>query len=204
MAEPDPAPLLNQIEAWAKTNWPSVYDPELAASDAWLGGRRTGREIVHSMLFDIGLAMGEVVVARRPQYRWALNLDPVDEADEMQSWRRPVVQIPAGGSFPAPIIFDFEAKANSRYRYVNSYTYGISHPLSRSPLEAISGAYEDLLAPASREGMSRRRRSPDGAECNPGLGGVLRSAALRAGYDRSPASFNSGNTRSMKNGSSSV
>jgi hypothetical protein len=39
------------------------------------------------MVMDVAIALAEMVLARRRDYRWALDLDPQNAADEMVSWR---------------------------------------------------------------------------------------------------------------------
>jgi hypothetical protein len=83
-----------------------VYDPSIYSTiDLWLWSTRDGPEIVYSMLTDIAIVLAEMVLLRRPDYHWALDLDP--ENEEMATWRRPVVMRPADAVVPV-ILYDFE------------------------------------------------------------------------------------------------
>lgn len=134
--------LLASVNGWAVAEWPGIYDPAIATREHWLASSRNGVQIVYSLLLDVGLLFGELVVQRRGEYSWALDLDPVNDVDGIDSFKRPVVQIPKGGPFPAPIIFDFEATAAHMYINPDNPTYRATPELTRGVRDAISGAHE--------------------------------------------------------------
>jgi hypothetical protein len=103
LAIEDPQPLLDALHAWAMREWPRVPDQ---ASDhrTWTTSSRSGPDIIFSLLMDLAILFGEMVIARRPHYAWAVDLDPHNDMDGMESFLRPVVQIPDEGSF----CLDFE------------------------------------------------------------------------------------------------
>jgi hypothetical protein len=118
----DPQPLFAALDAWALAEWPDMAlrewrgkDAWIAATNSWIASSRRGPDIVLSMLMDIAILSGELVVTRRPEYRWSLDLDPDDDRDGMVGFLRPMIQIPAGGPFPRPIMFDFEEHVVCEY-----------------------------------------------------------------------------------------
>jgi hypothetical protein len=135
-------PPLEALHVWLKREFPKLHDPAIAKRSVWLASTREGREIVYSLLMDIALLLGALVIARKPEYRWALDLDPDNVADEMDTVKRPVVQIPKADPFPAPIILDFEASVVHQYRTARSPIFGLTNDLGRQVTEAISGACE--------------------------------------------------------------
>lgn len=136
-------PPLDALHAWTKRDFPKIYDQRIAKRSVWLASTRTGPEIVYSLLMDIALLLGALVIARRPDYRWALDLDPDNVADGMQSVKRPVVQIPKAEPFPAPIILDFEAiVVGDCYLRTRSPIFGLTNDLGRVVKDTISGGYE--------------------------------------------------------------
>lgn len=142
MSAADPAPLLHDLHEWTKQAFPKIYDPRLAHREVWLASTRQGPQIVFSLLMDLAILLGELVVERRKQYVWALDLDPDNAADGMISSMRPVVQIPKREPFPAPIILDFESLVFDHYLNVPSVMFGRINDLARPVLDALSGAYE--------------------------------------------------------------
>jgi hypothetical protein len=138
---PFEAPL-NALHEWTKQEFPRIYDPQLAKREVWVESSRTGAEIVYSLMMDIALLLGELVVTRRQEYSWSLDLDPDNEADQMTSHKRAVVQLPKGEPFPAPIIFDFEAIVVSHFFNVSFPDFGLIDMPGQQVRDAISGAYE--------------------------------------------------------------
>lgn len=138
----DVGPALDALHVWAKREFPKIHDPEIAKRSVWLASTRTGREIVYSFLMDIALLLGELVITRRPDFRWGLDLDPDNVLDEMYSVKRCVVQIPKAEPFPAPIILDFEEIVVGQYWNARSPVFGLLNDLARPVKDAISGAYE--------------------------------------------------------------
>jgi hypothetical protein len=82
-----------------------------------------------------------MVLCRRDDYRWALDLDPTSADDDMVSWRRPIVLRPADGVVPA-IRFDFEDMARSAYVQCGKPGYNVRRDFGRGVSDAISGAHE--------------------------------------------------------------
>ena len=141
LAADDLRPVLDGLWRWSCAEWPAVYDPAFVPIDVWLNSSREGPEIIFSMLMDVAILLGELVLVRRSDYRWALDLDPQNAADEMVSWQRPVLLRPADHFVPV-IFFDFEDTARTSYIRCTSTPYRILNDLGREVLDAISGAHE--------------------------------------------------------------
>jgi hypothetical protein len=137
----DPRPFLDGLWRWSCAEWPTVHDAAFLPIDVWLNSSREGPEIIFSMLMDVGILLGELVLARRADYHWALDLDQQNAADDMVSWQRPVVLRPADDVVPV-IFFDFEDTARTSYVRCTSTPYRILNDLGREVLDAISGAHE--------------------------------------------------------------
>jgi hypothetical protein len=136
----DPEPFLDGLWRWSVDEWPAVYDPTIYSSiERWLRSTRDGPEIVYSMLTDIAIVLAEMILVRRTDYHWALDLDP--ENEDMASWRRPVVQRPPEGAVPA-INYDFELATRTAYGQCTGPAYRVVNDLGRGVLEAISGDAE--------------------------------------------------------------
>jgi hypothetical protein len=67
-----------------------------APRQAHLASARDGDEIVFSLAADTALLIGETLRARRPKWRWALDVDPDNGSPEtMAHYRRIVLLKPA-------------------------------------------------------------------------------------------------------------
>lgn len=88
------------------------------------------------MLTDIAIVLGEMVLTRRSDYAWTLDLNPDNE--EMASWRRPVVRRQSDGAFGA-VAYDFELATRTAFGRCIRPAYGVINELGRGVLEAISG-----------------------------------------------------------------
>jgi hypothetical protein len=149
-AAPDVQPLMLDLHRWTRREFPKVHDPRIAHREVWLASNRKGKEIVFSLLMDLALLCGELVVTRRPAYSWSLDLDPDNGRDGMATFMRPVVQLPKGDPFPAPIIFDFEAIVVGEYLRLTQYLkvgatlfhIAQSSAIDQQVVQAIRGDYE--------------------------------------------------------------
>jgi hypothetical protein len=164
LAADDCKPLLDALHGWAKSEWPGIYDRKIASFKIWLASTREGPEIAYSLLLDVAILLGELIVTRRPQFVWSLDLDPengpgLDASlpdDAMVTYKRPVVQIPKGGPFPAPIILDVEAIVAYKYLTAREPVTWALNDFHRLVNDAVNGAHEEYwLAEAQRAAESR-------------------------------------------------
>jgi hypothetical protein len=142
LAGADPKPLLDALHRWAGAQWPALHDPAVATRERWLRSSRGGAEIVYSMLMDIALLLGELIVRRRASYRWAIDLDEVNGRDAMTSYLRPVLEVPRSGDMPSPVILDVEEIVVSRYLRPNDPGMKLMNLWARVVGEAVGGAHE--------------------------------------------------------------
>jgi hypothetical protein len=136
----DPRPFLDGLWRWSCAEWPAVHDPAFMPIDVWLNSSREGPEIIFSMLMDVGILLGELVLVQRSDYHWVLDLDQQNAA-EMVSWQRPVLLRPADNVVPV-IFFDLEDTARTSYVRCTGTPYRMLNDLGREVLDAISGAHE--------------------------------------------------------------
>jgi hypothetical protein len=147
LAGGDYLPALEALHAWVNDRWPALHDPAIATPAAWLASSREGREIVYSLVLDIAIVLGELVVRRRPAYAWRLHLDEIDGRDDMPSYRRAVVAMAPVGLMPAAIVLDFEELVASRYWSPGSAAERLSNGWARTVTDAIDGRYEAAWRP---------------------------------------------------------
>jgi hypothetical protein len=140
LAGGDAAPLLAALQRWALEQWPRIRRPQFTSRDAWLRSTRAGDDIAYSMLMDLAILVGELIVRRRPSIQWGLDLDEVNGRDGMVTFMRPVLLAPRQGLAPEPL--DVEAIVVGRLRNIDSPTEALVDNWAQLFNQAVSGAYE--------------------------------------------------------------
>lgn len=134
--------FLDQLYEWIKKEWPGIYDRRLDDHEVWYASSRSGKEIVFSMLMDLGILLGQIILDRRPEYAWQVDLSEVNRRDDMYSFNRSVIQHQHWPEFPEPPMSDPEHMMVEQYFHVDSPSFGIINDLSRYVLQFIDGAHE--------------------------------------------------------------
>lgn len=154
LAGAEPAALLNGLHRWSLRVFPALQKaaPQLARDEVWLASDRRGPEIVYSLLMDLALLLGELILIRRPAFQWALDLDEGNLLDGMDSVRRPVLQFlptptstAAGDASMPPVQLDVEALVVHRYREPDSPSLQWMNGWAQLVQDARSGAYERVF-----------------------------------------------------------
>jgi hypothetical protein len=136
----DPRPLLDAMERWARTEWPSVYIDGVGDPQRWEGSSKAGADIALSMLMDTAIVLGEVVTSRRTDFAWQLDLEPSDKS--MRSYRRPVVMRPADTERHwSAVVLDFEAECISDFDWLGRNVLR-TQPLGYTALAALAGGHD--------------------------------------------------------------
>jgi hypothetical protein len=138
----DDATALAALRQWALRAWPALATPATTRFDDWRTSRRDGPQIVHSMLMDLSILLGERMLARCPGYAWDVDLDPERRDDEEISYGRCVVMKPKGGPFPIPIVFDFEYLVAGSFFGAAKEAFPVVFELDRYYSEAVDGSHE--------------------------------------------------------------
>jgi hypothetical protein len=140
----DPGAFVDSLHRWANAEWPALHEPRLATRERWLRSSRRGTEIVYSLLMDVAILLGELIVRRRPTIAWALDLDETNGRDGMTSFRRPVLVTRRQGD-GMQVEIDVEEIVVTRYLQPRSP--GLTHLNGWKQLVADStaGAYERPL-----------------------------------------------------------
>jgi hypothetical protein len=151
MQAQDIDPMLAELRQWAKAQWPEAYTPAIAKRANWHMTSRDGDEIIYSLLMDVAILLGELVIARRSHFSWQVDLNRIPGKDQMTSYKRVVVGIPRSEVFPAPIVLDVEDTVVSEYLNVRSPLFGRFDDLTRSVSEAVKGKYEQFWMEEARQ-----------------------------------------------------
>jgi hypothetical protein len=136
----DPRPLLDAMERWARTEWPSVYTDGIGDPARWEGSNKAGADIALSMLMDTAIVLGEIVTARRTDFAWQLNLEASDRG--MRSYRRPVVMRPADTERHwSATVLDFEAECIGDFDWLGRNVWR-TEPLGYTVLTVLAGGHD--------------------------------------------------------------
>jgi hypothetical protein len=134
-------PLLEALHRWAGEHWPLLHDPQLATRERWMQSSRTGAETVYSLLLDVSLLLGEVIVRRHPRFHWGVDLDEENLRDGMVSAKRPVLLLDDVPGQP-PVVIDVEDIVVSRYQQPEAPGHRWANPWTRLVHDVVSGAYD--------------------------------------------------------------
>lgn len=85
--------LLTSMDSWAVREWPAAFERALGDSSIWHRSPKDGRHIVYSMLMDIAILLGELIIERAPSCRWGLDLTEDSRDTPMESYKRPALLI---------------------------------------------------------------------------------------------------------------
>jgi hypothetical protein len=134
------APLTEALHLWAAAQWPPLQaeHPSLNLR-AWLASRRSGDDIVFSMLLDVAILLGELVRRANPDWRWGLDLDTANLRDDMVSARRVVLLAEPVGTLKAPLLIDVEDVVVHRFLHPTDLAQQRLNPWRRLVDEGIRG-----------------------------------------------------------------
>lgn len=134
------------LNTWARAHWPQLpaFD-RLPEHKPWPDCPRGGAFIVYSLLGDLATSLGEAIRRARPDWRWGLNLDSIDLADDMATARRVVLL--AELKHPTPeareAVLDPEALVFSAHRFPDSPDFMLLDTWTSTVAAAIDGGYHD-------------------------------------------------------------
>jgi hypothetical protein len=150
LGQTDPRPFLERLWKWIEAEWPSIHSKRLAQSDACRNPRGDGAEKALSLVTDVGILLGEIVLARKPDFSWALDLAPGNQGENGSlSQKQPVVF--RAGSLPVgDIMFDPVGGAEGVYARCKSPTLFLLNPLARAVMDVVGGAEERAAAERER------------------------------------------------------
>lgn len=149
---PDPQALqgtayAKALNTWAKTHWPRLPAfSRLPRHKPWPDCPRGGPFVVYSLLGDLGTSLGEAIRRANGDWRWGLNLDGGDLADDMATSRRVVLL--ADLKHPTPearqAVLDPEALPFAAYRFPDSVDFVHLDTWTTTVADAIAGGYHDF------------------------------------------------------------
>jgi hypothetical protein len=111
--------LAEALNVWASRRWPALHEPRLATIDAWMSSRRQGPDIVWSLVMDVAVLLGELICRANADWRWGLDLAPLNLKDKMLSARRIVLLADPVGEMLGPFVKDVEDRVAGRLMQID-------------------------------------------------------------------------------------
>lgn len=141
LAEPSAhaAALADELQRWALAQWPALRLAGPGGLTRWLDSRRSGGEIVFSMLLDLAMLLGELIARGNPDWHWGLDQDAQNLADGMLSARRIVLLADPVGTHTTPFVLDVEAVVVHRFLHADDPAQRLLNPLRRLVEEGLRG-----------------------------------------------------------------
>ena len=133
----DHGAFLNQIDHWAAEHWKSVpATGKQLRRDYWQRSDRSGGDIVYSMLRDVALLFGEMIIRRREGTFWGLD-SSLNSAKDGAGFRRPVVLGLANPATGQPVSIETDQHCFTAFAYIAKSADLAMHGLTRYCRAAI-------------------------------------------------------------------
>ncbi len=131
------------LHRWAGENWSTVGARiKSDAPQRWRNGERSGNCIGFSVVSDVALTLGELIIAQRPSLAWGMDQDPQNRKEEMVSVNRLVL---LGHWRPNPanqIEIDIEATVVNRMLRPTDSSERFENTWLQLVDASVRGAYE--------------------------------------------------------------
>lgn len=138
----DCGPLLAALHQWTLNTWPGLRGPARPERQAWLASSRCGPQIVHALLLDLAILLGELVLRRRPTVHWGIDDSDSSRDDDMSSWQRVVLLVDRQALAREPMVLDVEALVFGRWLRIDSPTERLVDDWAGLVQDAVAGRYE--------------------------------------------------------------
>jgi hypothetical protein len=150
LGQGDPVPFLDRLWKWIEAEWPLIHSKHLAKYDRCRNPRGDGAEKALSLVTDVGILLGEIVLVRKPAFGWALDLAPGNQGENgSDSQKQPVVfragKIPLGD-----VMFDPIGMAESMYVQCKSQSLFLLNEFAGAVMDILGGAEERAAAERER------------------------------------------------------
>ena len=143
---PGGAAYAQALNQWAKAHWAQLpaFD-RLPPHTPWPACPRSGPFIVNSLLGDLAASLGEAIRHANAAWRWGLNLDAADLADDMATSRRVVLiaDLARPAAETSVAVLDLEAMVFAAHRFPQATDFVHLTPWATTVADAIAGRYHD-------------------------------------------------------------
>ena len=88
----DHGELLTQTRGWARKHWPVLANLVHGDTKArWQEQHKSDDCIVFTLVSDISLLLGELIIAKRPSFQWSIDMEEQNRVDTIQPVNYPVL-----------------------------------------------------------------------------------------------------------------
>ncbi|MDR7333417.1 hypothetical protein [Roseateles asaccharophilus] len=135
------------LQAWARAHWPQLPAfARLPAHRPWPDAPRSGDFIVNSLLGDLGTSLGEAIRRANARWRWGLDMDIQDLADDMATSRRVVLlaELTRPAEQTTEAVLDPEASVFGAHRFPDSPDFVYLDSWATMVGDAVAGRHYDF------------------------------------------------------------
>jgi hypothetical protein len=150
LGQGDPVPFLDRLWKWIEAEWPSIHSKGLARRDSCRNPRGDGAEKALSLVTDVGILLGEIVLVRRPAFGWALDLAPGNQGENGSVSQKQPVVLRAGNTPRGNVMFDPIGAAESMYVQCKSQSLFLLNDFAGAVMDILGGAKERAAAERER------------------------------------------------------
>jgi hypothetical protein len=138
------ADLAAAVNRWASGLWPTLRPSgRVPTTVGWISNPV---QPVASLLTDVSILLGELVTRGNPAWRWSIDLDHGNLANDMLSSRRVVLVASPVGAMPHPFLIDVETAVVARFLNPDDPSHRLVDPFRRLVEEGVAGtAFEFWL-----------------------------------------------------------
>ncbi len=154
-------PFIIALHQWAGEQWPALkarVKGDLLAR--WRAGERSGECIGFSVVADVVLVLGELILSLRPSLKWGIDRDPINIRDGMDTVNRMVLLGTWRGDPEKQIEIDIEMMVLERFLHPDDINERLENSWLRLIHAAIDGGYEGVSViddlPANAPGYRSR------------------------------------------------
>jgi hypothetical protein len=129
------------LQKWATEEWRLLVGNRQWTRRQWLHSSRDKDDIVFSMLLDLAILLGEIIIRANSDWRWSLDMTEENVTDDMTSAHRIVLLADPVGDHAEPFVIDLEEIVVHRFLHADEPSQRLLNPLLTVVEQAIRGDY---------------------------------------------------------------
>ncbi|MET0026710.1 MAG: hypothetical protein ABW101_03670 [Candidatus Thiodiazotropha sp.] len=138
-------PFIISLHHWVGKQWPALKARIKGdVMSRWRAGERSGECIGLSMVADVGLVLGELILTLRPSLRWGIDRDAINIRDGMDTINRMVLLGTWRSDPDKQIEIDIEAMVLDRFLHPDDINERLENSWLRLIHAAIEGRHEGV------------------------------------------------------------
>jgi hypothetical protein len=138
-------PFIISLHQWAGEQWPALKGRIKGdILSRWRTGERNGECIGFSVVADVGLVLGELILSLRPSLKWGIDRNPINIRDGVDTVNRMVLLGTWRCDPETQIEIDIEKMVLDRFLHPDDSSERLENSWLRLIHAAIEGVYEGV------------------------------------------------------------